>query len=218
MTAPGRGSLSGTEGWRNTVRESQARATEIGTTRPIVQDVTEEECRETEDDRPVGDRLEDLSAQPLPAFDHPRLMAGRADMAARAGDCQEIFMAAVFPCHAGTPVVQIAALEIARDHLRDRGPPESVVPGDMLAINPDTGFTLVLDAAGVIRSLRISWTIHGGRSRYAGCLHFEIVRRQRGRHRATDHEPEESRAGHAHRGGRAERVEPGEHATGRPSV
>ena len=164
MTAPGRGSCSGPVSWIKTFRESQARATEIGTTRPIVQDVTEEECRETEDDRPVGDRREDISAQPLPEFDHPRLMAGRAEMAARAGECQEIFMAAVFTFHAGTPGVQIAALESARDHLRDVGPPESVVPGDMLVINPDTGFTIVLDAAGVIRRLRISWTIHGGRS------------------------------------------------------
>jgi hypothetical protein len=139
-------------------------ATEIGKKLPIVQEVTAEDFRDTEDDMPVGDLLEDIYAQPLPEFDHPLLMAGRAEMAALAGECQEIFMAAVFTFHAGKPVVQIAALEIAIDHLLDIGPPESVLPREMLVIDPDKGFKIVLYAAVVIRRLRISWTIHGGRS------------------------------------------------------
>jgi len=45
-----------------------------------------------------------------------------------AGECQEVFMAAIFAFHAGKPVVQIAAIEIAVDHLLDIGPPEAVLP------------------------------------------------------------------------------------------
>ena len=37
-------------------------------------------------------------------------------------------MAAVFAFHAGKPVVQIAAIEIAIDHLLDIWPPETVLP------------------------------------------------------------------------------------------
>jgi hypothetical protein len=48
-------------------------------------------------------------------------------MTALAGECQEIFMAAVFAFHAGKAVVQITAIEIAIDHLLDIGPPESVL-------------------------------------------------------------------------------------------
>ena len=37
-------------------------------------------------------------------------------------------MAAVFALHAGKAVVQIAAVEIAIDHLLDIWPPEAVLP------------------------------------------------------------------------------------------
>ena len=66
--------------------------------------------------------------------------------------------------HTGKAVVQIAAIEIAIDHLLDIGPPESVLPGEMLVIDPDKGFKIVLYTAVVIRRLWISWTINGGRS------------------------------------------------------
>ena len=48
-------------------------------------------------------------------------------MTALAGECREIFMAAIFAFHAGKAVVQIAAVEITIDHLLDIGPPESVL-------------------------------------------------------------------------------------------
>jgi hypothetical protein len=63
----------------------------------------------------------------------------------------------------GKAVVQIAAIEIAIDHLLDIGPPESVLPGEMLVIDPDKGFKIVLYAAVKIGSLRVPWTINGGR-------------------------------------------------------
>jgi len=49
-------------------------------------------------------------------------------VAALARKCQQIFVAAVFTFHAGKPVVQITAIEIAVDHLLDIGPPEAVLP------------------------------------------------------------------------------------------
>ena len=73
-------------------------------------------------------------------------------------------MAAVFTFHAGKAVVQITAIEVAVDNLLDIGPPESVLPGEILVIDLDKGLKIVLDAAVVIRILRISWTINGGRS------------------------------------------------------
>ena len=72
--------------------------------------------------------LEDIYAEPFPEFHHPLLVAGWAEMTPFAGECQEVFMAAIFAFHAGKPVVQIAAIEIAVDHLLDIGPPEAVLP------------------------------------------------------------------------------------------
>jgi len=65
--------------------------------------------------------------------------------------------------HAGKPVVQITAIEITIDHLLDIGPPEAVLRGEILVIDPEKGFKIILYAAVVIRRLRISWTINGGR-------------------------------------------------------
>ena len=73
-------------------------------------------------------------------------------------------MAAVFTFHAGKAVVQITAIEVAVDHLLDIRPPEAVLPGEILVIDPDKGLKIVLDTAIVTRILRISWTINGGRS------------------------------------------------------
>jgi hypothetical protein len=73
-------------------------------------------------------------------------------------------VAAVFAFHAGKTVVQITAIEITIDHLLDIGPPEAVLPGEMFVIDLDKGLKIVLNAAVVIRILRISWTINGGRS------------------------------------------------------
>ena len=78
--------------------------------------------------------------------------------------CQQIFVAAVFTFHAGKAVVQITAIEVAVDYLLDIRPPEAVLPGEILVIDPDKGLKIVLDTAIVTRILRISWTINGGRS------------------------------------------------------
>jgi hypothetical protein len=109
---------------------------EIGKKLPVIQEVTTEDFRDTEYEMPVGNLLEDIHAQPLPEYSHALLMAGWAEMTPRARTCLEIFMAAVFTFHAGKAVVRIAAIEIARDHLLDIGPPESVLPGEMLIMEP----------------------------------------------------------------------------------
>ena len=59
-------------------------------------------------------------------------------------------MAAVFAFHTGKAVMQIAAIEIAIDHL--------------LVIDPEKSFKIILYATVVIRRLRISRTINGGRN------------------------------------------------------
>jgi len=95
-------------------------------------------------------------------------------MSSLARKCQQIFVATVFTFHAGKAVVQITAIEIAVDHLLDIRPPESVLPGEMLVIDLDKGLKIVLDAAVVIRRLRISWTINSGRSGHD--FSFEKIR------------------------------------------
>jgi hypothetical protein len=52
--------------------------------------------------------LEDIYAGPFPEFHHALLMTQRTEMTALAGECQEIFMAAIFAFHAGKAVVQIS--------------------------------------------------------------------------------------------------------------
>ena len=64
--------------------------------------------------------------------------------------CQQIFVTAIFAFHAGKAVVQITAIEIAIDHLLDIGPPEAALPGEMLVIDPDKDFKIVLHAAVII--------------------------------------------------------------------
>jgi hypothetical protein len=111
---------------------------------------------------PVGYLLEHIHAEPFPEFHHPLLMAGGAEMTALARKCQEIFMAAVFAFHTGKTVVQIAAVEVAIDHLLDIWPPETVLTRKILIIDPDEGLKIVIHAAVIIGSLGISGPINGG--------------------------------------------------------
>ena len=52
--------------------------------------------------------------------------------------------------HAGESVVQVAAIEIPINHLLDIWPPESVLPGEMLVVDPDKGLKIVLYTAVII--------------------------------------------------------------------
>jgi len=87
-------------------------------------------------------------------------------MTALAGKCQEVFMTAVFALHTGEAVVQIAAVEIAVYDPFQIRPPESVLPGETIVIDPDKGLEVVLDAAVIIRILRVSGAINSGGKRH----------------------------------------------------
>ena len=85
-------------------------------------------------------------------------------MTALARKCQQIFVAAIFAFHAGKPVAQITAIEIAVDHLLDIGPPEAILTGEIFIVDLDKDFKIVLYTAVVVRRLRIPGVINGGRS------------------------------------------------------
>jgi hypothetical protein len=114
----------------------------------------------------MGDLLEDIHAQPFPEFHHALLMAGWAEMTALAGKSQQMFMAAVLAFDAGKAVMRVAAIKITIDHLFDIGPPESVLPGEMIVIDPDKGLEIILDAAVIIRPMRVSWAINSDGKRH----------------------------------------------------
>jgi hypothetical protein len=141
-------------------------AAEIGKKLSIVEEVTAEDFRYAEDEMTVGNLLEDIHAEPLSEFHHAFLVAGWAEMAPLAGECEQIFVAAIFTFHAGKAVVQITAIEITIDYLLDIRPPETVLPGEMFIVDLDKGLKIVLDTAVVIRILLISWAINGGRGRH----------------------------------------------------
>ena len=48
-------------------------------------------------------------------------------MAPLAGECQKIFVAAIFAFHAGKTVVQVPAIEVMVNNLLQIGPPETIL-------------------------------------------------------------------------------------------
>jgi hypothetical protein len=59
---------------------------------------------------PMGDLLEDIHAEPFAELHHSLLMAGWEEMAALAGEGQQVLVAAVFAFHAGKTVVRVATV------------------------------------------------------------------------------------------------------------
>ncbi len=94
---------------------------------------------------PVRDLLENIHAEPLPEFHHAFLMAGGAEVAALAGKRQQVFMAAVFACHAGKAMLQISAVKITIDYLFDIGPPKAILSGKVFVVGLNEGFKVILD-------------------------------------------------------------------------
>ena len=72
-----------------------SRAAQIGKKLPVIEKIPSQNLGNTKDEVLVGYLFEDIHAEPLAEFHHPLLMAGRAEVAAFAGKCQEIFVAAV---------------------------------------------------------------------------------------------------------------------------
>jgi hypothetical protein len=53
------------------------------------------------------------------------------------GKRQEVFVATVFAFHTGKAVMQIAAVEIPVNDILQIGPPEVMLPGEMLVVRYD---------------------------------------------------------------------------------
>ena len=107
--------------------ETPGTAAQVMQQTAIIEKVPAQDLRDAEDEMPVRYLLEDIHAEPLAEFYDALLMARWAEMPALARKCQQIFMTAVSTFHSGKAVVQIAAVEIAIDHLLDIGPPETVL-------------------------------------------------------------------------------------------
>ena len=116
------------------------RAAEGGKQFSIIQKIPAKHLGNTEHEMPVGNLFEDIHTEPLAEFHHALLVAGRAEMAALAGERQKIFVAAVITSDAGKTMLQIAAVEVTVDHFFDIRPPETVIPGKPVIINLHEGF------------------------------------------------------------------------------
>ena len=103
---------------------------------------------------PVRYLFKDIHTEPLRKLHDALLVAGRAKMAALAGKCQQVFMAAVVTSYTGKAVAQIAAVEVTVDHFFDIRPPETVIPGKPVIINLHEGFNVILHAGIIVRVLR----------------------------------------------------------------
>jgi hypothetical protein len=99
---------------------------------------------------PVGYLFEDLHTEPFAELYHAFLVTGRTEMAALAGKCQQIFMAAIFAAYSGKTVLQITAVQVTVDHLFDIRPPESVISGKPVIINLCEGFEIIFYAVVII--------------------------------------------------------------------
>ena len=75
-------------------------------------------------------------------------------MAALAGKCQQVFVAAVITSDTGKSMSKIAAVKIAADHLFDIRPPEAVISGKPVIINLYEAFKVILHAGIIVRVLR----------------------------------------------------------------
>jgi hypothetical protein len=103
---------------------------------------------------PVRYLFKDIHTEPLRKLHDALLVAGRAKMAALAGKCQQVFMAAVVTSYTGKAVAQIAAIQVTINHLFDIRPPEAVISGKPVIINLYEAFKVILHAGIIVRVLR----------------------------------------------------------------
>ena len=98
-------------------------AAELAQPRPVAAEERSQEPRDGEDVLPVGHGLEEMFFDPLAVEEYPLLVATRAEVACLTGEGEEIIVAAGVAPDAREPVVRIAALDEALDHLPfDRAP------------------------------------------------------------------------------------------------
>ena len=94
----------------------------------VIEEVSTQNLRDAKDKMSMGYLFEDIHTEPLAEFHHALLVAGWAEVAALAGECQKVFVAAVFAFHTGKTVVQIAAIQVTINYLFDIRTPEAVLP------------------------------------------------------------------------------------------
>ena len=71
-------------------------AAEVGKKFSIIEKVSAHDLRDAEDEMPVRNLLEDVHTEPFAELHNALLVTGRTEMTPFAGECEEIFMAAVF--------------------------------------------------------------------------------------------------------------------------
>ena len=76
-------------------------------------------------------------------------------MAARAGECKQVLVSAIFAFYAGEAIVQISVIEIAVDDLLNIGTEKSILLFKLFLINLEKGFMMILHAPVVVGRLRI---------------------------------------------------------------
>jgi hypothetical protein len=149
-------------GWqKDGLKRFPCAAAQFGEEFPIIEEVAPENLWHAEGEVPVGGRFEDPLTKPLPEFHYSLLVAGRAEVAALAGECQEVFMAAVLAFHAGKAVVEDAAIQIAEDHLLHISTEEPVLGGKALVIDLLKFLKGILNASVVLGVLRFARAVCG---------------------------------------------------------
>ena len=91
--------------------------------------------------------------------------AGGAEVAALAGEGQEIFMLAIRAFHPGKAVVQVATFQVAGNDLLEVGPPEPVPPFEPLLVDLNEGFPMIFHAPVISGGLGFPGSVNGGGSR-----------------------------------------------------
>jgi len=77
-------------------------------------------------------------------------MAGGAEMAAFARECQQIFMAAVRTFDPGETMVQITTIKVAVDNLFGIGAEKAILPAEALIVDLFKGLKVVFNTLVVL--------------------------------------------------------------------
>jgi hypothetical protein len=104
--------------------------------------------------------LDDIAAQPLTEFHHTLLMARGAKMPPLARKGQKVLMTAGPATHPRKAVVQVAAVQVAIDHLPDIGPEKPVLPLKTLLIDLLEGLKMILYTLVIEGILRLPRSIN----------------------------------------------------------
>ncbi len=154
MTAPGRGSFSGTACWIKNLQGFPGAAAEPGKKLSVIQEVTAQNLRDAENEMTMRRLFEDIHAEPFAKLHDALLMTGRVEVSSFTRKRQQVFMPAVFASDTGKAMMQISAIKITINHLLDIRPPEAVLFGEVFVVGLDEGFKIILHAVVIIRILR----------------------------------------------------------------